>query len=458
MLMEALHMKTEKSQTNQITEGSIIKALMSLFFPILFGTFFQQLYNTADAVIVGKFVSKEALAAVGGTTGTLINLLVGFFTGLSSGASVVIAQYYGGKKDKELGHSVHTAIAVALAGGLLLMIIGIGFAPMIMKAMGTPDEILHYSTTYIRIYFAGIIPTLLYNMGSSILRAIGDTRRPLYYLIASCLTNIVLDLIFVKVFHLAIVGVAFATIASQILSAVLIMRALLRSKENYQLKVQEIHFEAYILKRIFYIGLPAGLQSSMYAISNVIIQAFINDFGTDTIAAWTAYSKIDSLFWMTIGALGISIATFVGQNYGAHRLDRVKRCVRISFLISAVGTLIISFILYTACPLLFRLFSNEVEVIDIGIDISRFMVPAFITYITIEVLTSTLRGIGDSIIPMIMTCGGICVLRILWIFTATKPWPGLHTVLASYPITWIITSTMFTIYYLRYIKKKKVSA
>lgn len=448
-------MNTHKSQINQITEGSITKALMALFFPIVFGTFFQQLYNTTDAIIVGKFVSTEALGAVGGTTGTLINLLVGFFTGLSAGASVVIAQYYGGKKERELHHAVHTAIALALCGGLILMIIGILIAPSIMKAMGTPEEILKYSTIYIRIYFVGIIPNLLYNMGSSILRAIGDTRRPLYYLIVSCLTNIVLDLLFVKVFHLGIFGVGFATIISQFLSACLIMRTLLCTKEVYQVQLNQINFKGYILRRMFYIGLPAGLQSSMYAISNVIIQAFVNDFGTNTIAAWTAYSKIDSIFWMIIGALGISIATFVGQNYGANRIDRVKLCVRISYLIALVGTVVICTLLYIASPLLFRLFSNDTLVIDIGIDVLRFMVPTFITYITIEILASTLRGIGDSIIPMIMTSGGICALRLIWIFTATKPWPGLHTVLTSYPLTWTITSILFVIYYFGFSHMRK---
>jgi putative MATE family efflux protein len=448
-------MKTEKSRMNLITEGSIFKALMSLFFPILFGTFFQQLYSTTDAIIVGKFVSTEALGAVGGTTGTLINLLIGFFTGLSSGASVVIAQYYGGKKDNELQRSVHTAMALALVGGLVLMVIGIGFAPMIMKAMGTPDTILHYSVTFIRIYFLGIIPNLIYNMGTSILRAIGDTKRPLYYLIVSCLTNIGLDLIFVPIFHLGIVGAGLATVLSQILSAILILRTLLRSGEKYQVQIKRIHFDGMVLRRIFSIGLPAGLQSSMYAISNVIIQSFVNGFGTDTIAAWTAYSKIDSLFWMSIGALGISVATFVGQNYGAKRMDRVKLCVRMSYLLALVGSVAVSLLLYVFCPLLFKLFSNETVVIDIGIDILRFMVPAFITYITIEILASTLRGIGDSIIPMIMTCGGICALRIIWIFTGTKIWPGLHTVLTSYPLTWTITSILFVIYYFRFSHMRK---
>lgn len=447
-------MKINDNRMNRITEGSIMKALMLFFFPILFGTFFQQLYNTTDAVIVGKFVSKEALGAVGGTTGTLINLLVGFFTGLSSGASVVIAQYYGGKKEKETSHAVHTAIALAIVGGFLLMIIGIGFTPMIMKAMNTPDDILVYSTTYIRIYFLGIIPNLLYNMGSAVLRAIGDSKRPLYYLIICTLTNIVLDLLFVCVFHLDIVGVGVATILSQLLSAILVLRALIKTNNSYQLKIPEIRFRGYVLKRIFYLGLPAGIQSCMYAISNVIIQRFVNDFGTDTIAAWTAYGKIDSIFWMIIGALGISIATVVGQNYGAHKMDRVKRSVKMGLCLACGIAIVISFVLYNTAPFLFRLFSDDPAVIRVGLIISEFLLPTFITYVTIEVLVSTLRGCGISIIPMLMTCGGICALRIIWIYRATPIWPGLKTVLTSYPLTWIVTSILFIIYYL--IKRKDI--
>ena len=441
-------METDQRRMNQITEGSITKALMFFFFPILFGTFFQQLYNTADAIIVGQFVGKEALAAVGGTTGTLINLLVGFFTGLSSGASVVIAQYYGGKKNKELSDSVHTAIALAITGGMLLMVLGLIFAPSVMKAMGTPKEILDYSLTYIRIYFLGMIPNLIYNMGSSILRATGDSKRPLYYLILSTFTNIVLDLIFVTVFDWAIFGVALATVLSQVLSAFLVLRQLLTTTDTYRLHVKKIQFDSYVLRRIFYLGLPAGLQSSMYAISNVIIQSFVNDYGTDMIAAWTAYSKIDAIFWMMIGALGISIATFVGQNYGAYRMDRIRQCVRISLILAFGITLVLTTFLYFASPLLFRLFNDDPDVIQKGIVILRFLAPTFITYVTIEVLASTLRGSGVSIVPMILVCFGICGLRILWIYAATPIWPGIKTVLTSYPLTWSVTTILFVIYYL----------
>lgn len=446
-------MDTDQRKINQITDGSITKALMLFFFPILFGTFFQQLYNTADAIIVGQFVSKEALAAVGGTTGTLINLLVGFFTGLSSGASVLIAQYYGGKKEKELSDSVHTAIALALVGGLLLMVLGITLAPTLIRTMGTPKEILNYSLTYIRIYFMGMIPNLIYNMGSSILRATGDSKHPLYYLIICTFSNIVLDLLFVVVFHWAIFGVAIATVISQVISASLIFRRLLTTKDSYQLHPKKIHFDSYILKRIFYLGLPAGFQSSMYAISNVIIQSFVNDYGTDMIAAWTAYSKIDSIFWMTIGALGISIAAFVGQNYGAHKMDRIHRCVKLSLFLAFGGTAVISAVLYFAAPLLFRLFNDDPNVIQNGMVILKNLVPFYITYVTIEVLASTLRGSGISIVPMIIVCFGICGLRILWLYISTPIWPGIKTLLASYPISWTVTTILFFIYY-QYKKRK----
>ncbi|MDD5937299.1 MAG: MATE family efflux transporter [Clostridiales bacterium] len=446
-------MKPNDKRMNQITDGSITKALMLFFFPILFGTFFQQLYNTTDAVIVGQFVSKEALGAVGGATGTLINLLVGFFTGLSSGASVVIAQYYGGKKEKETSHAVHTAIALSLVGGLILMVFGIGFTPSIIKAMHTPEEILPLATTYIRIYFVGIIPNLLYNMGSAILRAIGDSKRPLYFLIISCLTNIGLDLLFVALFRMGTAGVAIATILSQFISSLLVLRVLMKTDDCYRLKLSEIKFRSYVLKRIFYLGLPAGIQSSMYAISNVIIQSFVNDFGIDMVAAWTAYGKIDCFFWMMINALGIAIATVVGQNYGALKMDRVKRCVKVSLYIAFGMSIGMSLLLYFTSPLLLRLFTDDVAVLKNGIMMAHYLVPTFLTYVTIEVLVSTLRGCGISIIPMIMTCCGICALRIVWIYAATPIWPGINTVLTSYPLTWTVTSILFVIYYLTQRKK-----
>ena len=442
-------------QGNGITEGVIWKQLLIFFFPILFGTFFQQLYNTVDAVIVGRFVGKEALAAVGGSTGTLINLLVGFFVGLSSGATVIISQFYGGGREKRVSEAVHTAIAFSLACGVGLMVIGIAASPIALRAMGTPDDIMQYSLSYIRIYFLGIIPNLVYNMGAGILRAIGDSKRPLYYLMASCFTNIVLDLVLVVWLRLDVRGAAIATIVSQLVSAVLVVLQLLRTKDSYRLVIRKIRLNLFMVMRIVRIGLPAGLQSVMYSASNIIIQSSVNSLGTDTVAAWTAYSKIDSVYWMIISALGISITTFVGQNYGAGKLDRVKRgiyvCLGLSFLITAI----LSVTLYLGGGYIYLMFTADAAVIAKGMENLHFLVPAFATYVCIEVLSGALRGTGDCWIPMIMTAVGVCALRVLWILVAVPLKPDILTVVFSYPLTWSITSILFLVYFYCFSSLKK---
>lgn len=442
-------------QGNGITEGVIWKQLLIFFFPILFGTFFQQLYNTVDAVIVGRFVGKEALAAVGGSTGTLINLLVGFFVGLSSGATVIISQFYGGGREKRVSEAVHTAIAFSLACGVGLMVIGIAASPIALRAMGTPDDIMQYSLSYIRIYFLGIIPNLVYNMGAGILRAIGDSKRPLYYLMASCFTNIVLDLVLVVWLRLDVRGAAIATIVSQLVSAVLVVLQLLRTKDSYRLVIRKIRLNLFMVMRIVRIGLPAGLQSVMYSASNINIQSSVNSLGTDTVAAWTAYSKIDSVYWMIISALGISITTFVGQNYGAGKLDRVKRgiyvCLGLSFLITAI----LSVTLYLGGGYIYLMFTADAAVIAKGMEILHFLVPAFATYVCIEVLSGALRGTGDCWIPMIMTAVGVCALRVLWILVAVPLKPDILTVVFSYPLTWSITSILFLVYFYCFSSLKK---
>lgn len=436
-----------KSYQNAITEGPILTRLLLFFFPIVLGTFFQQLYNTSDAIIVGNFVGKRALGAVGGTTGTIINLLVGFFVGLTSGATVIISQYFGAKEEEKVKNSVHTSFALAISGGIVLMILGLCLSPMMLTAMNTPDDIYPLSLQYIRIYFLGIIPNLVYNIASGILRAIGDTKRPLYFLIISCFVNIVLDLLFVGVFHMGVAGAAIATIISQFVSATLVVMTLLRTKASYHLIPRCIHFEMPILKRITKIGLPAGLQSVMYSISNVIIQSFINSFGTDTVAAWTAYGKIDGLFWMIIGALGISVTTFIGQNYGAQKISRVHKCVKVGLVLAFGISILFSIVLYFFGHYVYRLFTDDQTVLMIGMKILHFLAPTFFTYVCIEVLAAALRGIGDAFVPMIITCLGVCALRIVWLYTAVPSSPSIITVIFSYPLTWVITSLLFIIYY-----------
>ena len=441
-----------------MTEGVIWKQLFWFFLPIIFGSLFQQLYNTADAVIVGNFVGKEALAAVGGTTGTFINLLVGFFTGLASGATVIIAQYYGAREHDALRRAIHTGVALGIAGGAVFMVIGLVFAPAILTAMRTPAEILPYAVTYMRIYFAGIVPGLLYNIGAGILRALGDSRRPLMVLIVCCASNVVLDLLFVLGLDMGVAGAGWATTISQAVSCVCVLYFLVTMREDAcRLNIRQLRFDRISLSKIVQIGLPAGLQSTMYNISNIIIQMTVNDFGTDTIAAWTVYGKLDSVFWMTISAFGVSITTFVGQNFGARKFDRIRRGVKVCFGMSVIATVLISVAAVTCGPFILRLFNDDPGVLAVGKTILNTVPPLFITYNAIEIFSGTVRGCGDALRPMLMTLFGVCVLRLVWIFTVVPQSPNIRTLILSYPITWTVTSIAFFIYYLHggWLKRRK---
>lgn len=434
---------------NGITEGVIWKQLLFFFFPILLGTFFQQLYNTADAIIVGKFVGKEALAAVGGTTGTLINLFVNLFVGVSSGTTVTIAQHFGGHNYDDVRRTVHTSILMAVVGGLCMTVLGLLVSRPLLTAMGTPADIMDHALTYLRVYFFGIVAAFLYNIGSGILRAVGDTQRPLYFLMAACLTNIFLDLVLVVVFRLGVLGVALATLSSQILAAGLVIFTLMHSNQVYRLFPEELKFTPHVLRSVLKVGIPAGLQSNMYTISNMIIQSAINTFGTNTIAAWTAFGKIDGFFWMILSAYGISVTTFVGQNFGAQKYDRIRQSVRICLGLTLGTAVFCSFFLYFFCEPIFKIFTDDLLVMTEGMQMLRFLVPFYATYICIEVLSGAIRGVGDSLVPMIMTGCGVCLLRIVWVFAALPLRHEMTTVMFSYPLTWSITSLLFVIYYLR---------
>ena len=449
--------KVQKTKANGITEGSIFGQLLLFFFPILFGTFFQQLYNTADAVVVGRFVGKQALAAVGGTTSTLINLMVGFFVGLSSGATVVISQYYGAKKADKVHWAVHTSVAFSVIGGVLFMAVGLVGARWALTAMHTPEDVMDHAVTYIRIYFLGMVPNLLYNMGAGILRAVGDSRRPLYFLIGSCFVNIILDVVLVAVLRMGVAGAALATISSQLFSVILVILCLTRTQDMYKVEWRKIRIDGRMLQRIIRIGIPAGMQSVMYNISNIIIQAGVNNLGTDNVTAWATYGKVDGLYWMMINALGISVTTFVGQNYGARRMDRVRKGAGACMVIGVVLTAIVSTALYFWGYLFIELFTSDPQVQLISQSLIRFMVPTFITYITIEILSGTLRGVGDAWMPLIITGVGVCLVRVIWIIFAL---PHFNTILAAafcYPMTWALTSAAFAVYYYFFSSLKRVN-
>lgn len=450
--------------TNNITEGPIWKNMLRYFWALLLGAFFQQFYNTIDAVIVGRAVGSDALGAVGGSAAMLVNLFVGFFIGLSSGATVVISQFYGAERKEEVHKAVHTAIALSATGGLLFSVIGFLASPWLIEVMNTPVEQKAAATIYLKIFFIGMIPNLVYNMGSGILRAAGDSRRPLIVLIISSVVNIFLDVLFVIVLGLGdmgvwqgVMGVAIATVLCQLLSAIIVIRMLQRSEDSYRLSIRKVRFDRIMLGRIVRIGLPAGLQATMYSLSNVLIQASFNSFGSDTASAWAAYGKIDVIFWMTMNSLCTAITTFVGQNYGAGNYKRVRNSTRQAAFIAVAIAVPLSAFLYIFGENLLRIFiKSEENVISIGYQMIKFLAPFYITYIGVEIFSGTLRGMGDALMPMIITFSGICVLRVVWILAVFPHNPTLEMLEKSYPITWITTTILYSIYYIYYINKHKI--
>ena len=442
-------MNNEMTSQNQITEGGILRPLLAFFFPILLGTFFQQLYNTADAVVVGNYVGTVALAAVGGSTGTLIGLFVNTFVGIASGSTVIIAQCYGARDFEGVRKAVHTSVAIAIAGGIIAMIITFIGAGPALRAMGTPENVIPDSLLYLRVYAVGMVPSFLYNVGSGILRAVGDTKRPLYFLIIACLTNIVLDVLFVMGFGMGVLGVATATVLSQVVACVLVMLMLMRSAGVFSVNRSEIRFTDYSARRVLRVGVPAALQSNMFTIANIIIQACINSFGTDTVAAWTAYSKVDGLFWMIMGALGISVTTFVGQNFGAQKYRRIRRSVRVGLLMGFAIAGLCSLVLMTFGHTLLGWFTTSENVLNIGLRIAELTIPFYFTYVSVEVLSGAVRGTGDSFWPMIISASGICLLRMAWVFLVLPIFPGFDTIIVIFPISWAATSVIFAGYYLQ---------
>lgn len=432
---------------DNITQGPIWRQLLELFFPLWFGTFFQQLYNTVDALVVGRLVGTGALAAVG-VTAVIVNLTVGLFSGLASGAVVVIAQRFGAGQDDAVHRAVHTAMLLALIFGAVLTVAGFLAAPASLRAIGTTADTLQDATCYLQIYFLGMIPSVVYNMGTGILRAIGDSRRPLYFLIAASGCNIVLDLLLVAVFKMGVMGVAVATVLSQILSAALVVASLCRSQgQSYQLFPRRLRLYGPALRSTLIIGVPAALQGLMYSISNLLIQAAINSFGTDTVAAWTAYGKVDVIFWMSISSMALALTTFAGQNYGAGRFDRFRQGVRISIWMSTAGTLCISAVLLLLARPILSIFLPDPAVREIGVGMIRLLVPCYITYILIELLSGAIRAAGKSLWPTLITVFGVCVLRLVWLYTVVPAHHTVTAVLLSYPITWVVTSLALVVYY-----------
>lgn len=451
----------EKATGRNITEGSIGKGLLLFFFPIWFGSIFQQMYTTVDAAVVGRFVGKEALAALGGTTSLLVDLSVGFFIGASGGAGVVISHCFGAEDKERLKYAVHESVKIAVLCGVGLMFLGFFGTPTALRWMHAPADIMEGATLYLRVYFCGVIPSLLYNMGSGILRAVGDAKRPMYFLIFTTIVNIILDIVFVAVLGMGILGAALATIVSQTASAALVLKTLLQTKESYRLVFRGFKEYPETFRKIIRLGLPSGFQYTLYTISNLIIQAQINLFGTDVVAAWTAISKLDGIFWLTMTAFGTTMTTFAGQNYGAGRMERVRKGMHVGVGI-AVGltACVCGPILLFAKPLL-GIFTTDAAVVSLGLGYIFFMVPTYFTYTPTELLGGIIKGLGNSFVPMLISAVSVCAIRSLWALFAPMVWPGMKTVMFSYPLSWVISSVLFILYYnfgpwMRQFKKETV--
>jgi len=433
---------------NGITEGVIWKQLLLFFFPIMLGSFFQQMYNTADTMIVGRFAGTSALAAVG-STASFVNLLFGFFVGLASGATVILAQYCGAHNRKGIHDAVHTGIALAIAGGLAITVLGMTFAPLMMRVIRVPESIFDDALAYLRIFMSGMVFSVVYNIGAGVLRALGDSRRPLYFLIIGCFVNIFLDLLFIAVFKLGVVGAAVATVLSQAISAVMVLFCLMRRLDSSKLIIKDIRMEKHILGDILKIGVPAGLQSVMYSLSNLIIQTAINGYGEASVAAWTAMGRMDGIIWLVMGAFGTAITTFVGQNFGAQRYDRMRRSCRVCMAMAVSSIGVLSLLICIFGRQLLGLFVTDSEVLDIGQQIIWAISPFYLTYVTVEILSGTIRGTGDSVKPVIIIAVCTCLLRMIYVPLCMHFDLPINYVAYSYAITWTITSCVFIVYYLR---------
>ena len=436
-----------KKIDKDILNGNIAEQLLIFFIPVLLTYLFQQLYNTVDAMIVGQYVGKAALAAVGGTTGTAISLILDFILGLASGITILVAQYYGRRDTVSVEKTVKTGFFMAFSFGAVMTVVGILVTPGLLSLLNVPSDVVEPSNLYMKVYLIGLIPQLIYNIGASVLRAIGDSKTPLYYLVVSSVINIILDLLFIKNFGMGVFGAAFATVISQVVSALLTLYHLSRVEDCYHYSIKYFGYDPQVLIKIITLGFPAAIQSVVYSVTNLYIQSAVNAFGTTTTAAYTAYGRIDGFYWRFSNAFGISVSTIVGQNYGANKKDRVIKTVYVSFVMFLVIALPIIFLCYKEVTPLMSLFTKDKDVIHVGTVLMEYLAPKWLYFMPIEILSSTIKAAGDSLNPMIISLLGIALVRIIYL--TFVPYIGLIGAMKSYPISWIITSVAFIIFALR---------
>lgn len=429
-----------------MTQGAIWKKILLFSLPLLLGNVFQQLYNTVDSVIVGNYVGGDALAAVG-TSGPIINLLVGLFMGIATGAGVVIARYFGAQDSEGVHDAVHTTLAATFIGGLFLTVVGVLLSPTVVRLIGVPENIMADSISYLRIYFGGIIAMMTYNMGAGILRAVGDSKTPLYFLIISSIINIILDMVFVIVLDMGVAGVAWATLIAQAVSATLTIMMLCRVNASYRVSLRQIRIKMSYLKEIIRIGLPSGLQNAIISMSNIVVQSYINSFGSAAIAGYSTYGKVDAFALMPVMSLSMAITTFTSQNIGAQRYDRVRQGVKTGLCMTCGTAVVLTSLVVVFARALLGIFTSDQQIIDYGLLTMTYQAPFYIILAVNNTLAGILRGAGKASVPSIIMAANMCGVRILWLSILMPIFNSIIVVYLAFSVTWLTTGLCLIWYY-----------
>ena len=432
-------------QKGLMIDGVIWKQIFLFSIPLLLGNLFQQLYNAVDSIIVGNYIGSQALAAVG-SSAPVINLLISFFMGLSIGAGIIISRYYGARNIDGLQEAVHTSLAITFIAGIAMTFIGVLLSPYILQWVGTPDDVMSSSVLYLRIYFLGILSVMTYNMGSGILRAVGDSKNPLYFLIVSSIINVVLDYVFVVYFHMGVAGVGWATLIAQTVSALLTLALLIRTKAEYRVNFRHIRLHKHMVYEIIRLGLPSAVQNAIVSFSNVIVQSNINAFGSLAMAGCGSYTKIDGFAILPVMSYSMALTTFTGQNIGAQKYDRVKKGAKTGMIMSILTTICITILLLLLGPNVLAIFSQDQRVIEYGLYMMHVLAPGYIFLAISHALSGIIRGAGVTTIPMVVMVCCWCGLRMAWILISVPLFHDIGVVFLGWPITWIASALWLFLY------------
>lgn len=433
------------AKSTVMTEGTIWKQILRFSIPLILGNLFQQLYNTVDSIIVGNYIGSEALAAVG-SSGSLINLLLAFCIGASAGAGVIISQYYGASDANGMKKAVHTTLAISVVSGAAMTVIGIAVTPMVLRWMGTPQEVFPQSVLYMRIYFGGILFSVIYNFAAGILNAVGNSKKALQYLVIAAGSNVVLDWVFVVIFHMGVEGVALATDISQFLSFIFIMWFMMRSEDMFKVYLKDVRMDWHMAGKIIKVGIPTGVQNMVISLSNVVIQSSVNSFGPTLMAAFAAYVKIDGFNIMPVMSFSMAATTFTGQNVGAKQYHRVKQGMWVSMAMGVVYTFITMVLLLKFGSQIVGVFVNDAEVISLGVYILRFFCPFYFILAIMHILAGTVRGTGKTLPPMFIIIFALCIYRVIWINITVPRFHDMKWIFMAYPISWAIGAVLMIIY------------